>query len=134
MFNKEEFVKEFIEAAVAEDNDKMQELAKQTQELGFETRIDVLEKVIEGVKDLDGQEELTKGLEGTLQIMRLAEEVKNSEENSTGEEAKDESKAEEATQDVAADTSAPIAEDSSVVEEGDAPAEEEKAEKPSDEA
>lgn len=132
MFNKEEYIKEFVEAGVALDNEKMVELSHKVQDMPLEQRIELIEKIYNELKEKeDVQEELLKEFEQTIGLLKFAEEIQEKAEDSAGEDAKEQdSKAEEVTQDVAADTSAAEAESKDEAEvEGNAPAEEEKEEK-----
>lgn len=134
MFNKEEFITNFVAAAKENDQEKMAELAHAVPDEKIQDRVDLLQELITKLKETKGTEEVTQGLEATLDLMKLAIEAEASakgEEDSAGEDAKEDTKAEEAAQDVAADTSADEAEvaEQPAASEGEAPAEEEKAEK-----
>lgn len=137
MFNSEEFINDFVAAAKENNDEKMKELADKISTEPLEFRTQLLSDLVDAMKDSEANAEVEAGLAATLQLMQLALEAKDS----AGEDAKDNSKAVEATQDVAADTSAEevagdseeakaVAEDETVAEsEGDAPAKEEEAEK-----
>ena len=103
MFDKEKFIKEFVEAAKSVDQDKMNELAKSVSQESSSFRIQLLEELVPALKEGEAEAEIVEGIEAILSLMKLAAE----QQDSAGESAKDvESKAEEATQDVADDTSA----------------------------
>lgn len=136
MFNTEEFIKEFLEAAKNNDETLMKELADKISAKSLEFRTELLSDLVDAMKESKANPEVEAGLAATLQLMKLAVEA----QDSAGEEGKDKSEPEEATQDVAADTSATETEGDSTEAEagaaetevevdGEAPAEEEKAEK-----
>lgn len=137
MFDQEEFISAFVEAAKANNEEAMKLLAERVSVESAELRVELLEGLVDEMAKTEANKEVEAGLNATLQLMRLAVEH----QDSTGVVAKDTSKAVEATQDVAADTSADevtgdseeakaVAEDETVAEsEGKAPAEEVKAEK-----
>lgn len=137
MFNSEEFINDFVAAAKENNDEKMKELADKISTETLEFRTQLLSDLVDAMKDSEANAEVEAGLAATLQLMQLALEA----QDSAGEEAKDNTKAEEATQDVAADTSAAETEgDSKEAEavaetetseeaEGEAPAKEEEAEK-----
>ena len=133
MFNKEEFINKFVEAAANNDEEKMKELSEQAGEVEGTDRITLLEGIVDKLKETKANSAVEEGLAATLALVKMAAEAN---ENSTAQEAKDTSKAEEATQDVAAEgsaaeaeTPAPNADISQGEAEGEAPAEEEKTEK-----
>lgn len=137
MFDQEKFISAFVEAAKNNDEDTMKKLAEEVGVESAELRVELLEGLVAEMAKTEANAEVEAGLNATLQLMKLAVEH----QDSTGEVAKDNTKAEEVTQDVAADTSAEevagdseeakaVAEDETVAEsEGEAPAEEVKAEK-----
>lgn len=132
MFNKEEYVDQFVEAAVAEDTDKMKELASEIVDLSFDYRTELLSDIVDKLKkEEDANEEIVAGLAATAQMMQVAAAAK-AQEDSTVEEAKDNTEAKEATQDVVADDSAEEAKVDApeAALEGDAPTKEAKEEKP----
>lgn len=110
MFNSEEFINSFVEAAKANDEAKMAEMAKSIADENLEFRLNLLSDLVDALRDSQANKEVEAGLSATLQLMKLAKEAAESQQgdnqNSTGEEAKDNTKAEEVTQDVAADGSA----------------------------
>lgn len=120
------FVDDFTEAAVSNDTDAMAELAANVADRPVEVRVKLLEKIIGKLEKLDDVSEIKDGLKATVNIMKMAQDYAETvAQDSTVEEAKDDTKAEEVTQDVAADNSAEAVE----AEDGDAPTVEEKAEK-----
>lgn len=130
MFDKDTFITDFVQAAKDLNESKMNDLAKSVSEESLEFRTQLLEQLVEKLKsEEDVDKEITAGIASVLELMKLAGEL----EDSTGADGKDEnSKPEEATQDVAADTSADKAQETDASEPesgGYAPAEEEKAEK-----
>lgn len=146
MFDKEDYVERFVKAAVAEDTDKMKELAEQVVDLSFDLRTELLSDIVDKLKKEDANEEIVAGLAATAQMMQVAAAAKAQEDtpDSTSAESKEHvgSKLEEVTEDVAADTGADESSDDTGADnaevtteaksEGEAPAEEEKAEKPED--
>jgi len=133
MFNKEEFINKFVEAAANNDEEKMKELSEQAGEVEGTDRITLLEGIVDKLKETKANSAVEEGLAATLALVKMAAEAN---ENSTAQEAKDTSKAEEATQDVAAEGSAESADEKEAeastpvaASEGEAPAEEEKTEK-----
>ena len=135
MFNSEEFINSFVEAAKANDEAKMAEMAKSIADENLEFRLNLLSDLVDALRDSQANEVIEAGLSARLQLMKLAKEAAESQQgdnqNSAVEEAKEDTKAEEATQDVAAEDSAEEAktEESEASEEGEAPAKEEEAEK-----
>lgn len=105
MFNKEEFIKDYIEAVRKNDTEEMQQvLSRLTADQNWDTRKELVEGIVAGVKELEGDYAIH--LEFLSKQLELIEAAKKAEEDSSSEDAKDTSKAEEATQDVAADTGA----------------------------
>jgi len=112
MFNKEDFIKDYIEAVRKNNTQEMQDvLSRLTEEQTWDDRKELVEGIIAGVKELEGDHSVHQEfLSNQLQLIEVAKMEDQRKKDSTSEEAKDESKAEEATQDVAADTSADEAE------------------------
>jgi len=110
MFNSEEFLNNFIEAAKNDDAEAMAKLADSISNETLEFRTNLLSDLVDALRDSQANKEVEAGLSATLQLMKLAVEAKEAEageeKDSTAEEAKDNTKAEEVTQDVAADGSA----------------------------
>ena len=135
MFNSEEFINSFVEAAKANDEAKMAEMAKSIADENLEFRLNLLSDLVDALRDSQANEVIEAGLSARLQLMKLAKEAAEAQQgdnqNSTGEEGKDKSAPKEATPDVAADTSADEAKakEPEASEEGEAPAKEEEAEK-----
>jgi len=136
MFNTEEFIKEFVEAAKNNDENLMKELADKISAESLEFRTELVSDLVDAMKESKANPKVEAGLASTLKLMKLAVEA----QDSAGEEGKDKSEPEEATQDVAADTSAVESAGDSTeaaagaaetgdVTDGKAPAEEEKEEK-----
>lgn len=125
MFNEEEFIANFIEAVKNNDNVKIRELSDSVKDATSADRLKYMDKIVAGLKEEEGVDEETVNA-----LSQLTEALRLNVKNSTSEEAKDNTEAKEVTQDVAADTGAEATE----AEEGEAPAEEEKAEKSEDKA
>lgn len=128
--DNEKFISDFVAAAKENNEQRMKELAETVTDKGLDARVKLLDGLVTALREEEANEEVTVGLEATLELMKLAAETKDN-EDSTGEDAKDDTKAEEVTQDV---TTAASAEEAKVdapeaSEEGEAPAKEEKAEK-----
>ena len=133
MFDKEKFVKDFVEAAEANDEDKMTKLSSSVGELEPEERVTLLDSLLEKLKGSKAKEELVKYLEEIQSTLKFLVSLSELNKDSVGEEAKDAevSKAEEVTEEVAANTNA---DEEDVIGDtsesgGYAPAEEEKEEK-----
>lgn len=127
MFDTEGFIKEFIEAAKAGDNEKMKELADKVGGESLDFRFQILTELHLALAVEEGVSEIYEGIGSTLSLMKL---VKETQANSAVEEAKVETKAEEVTQDVAADDSAEVeAETTAETEDGNAATVEEQEQK-----
>lgn len=134
MFDKEGFIADFVEAIKTEDTEKQQEVLNRLSDSeDKDLRVELIKEIITKLEEAEGDysnyvEELNKQIE----LLNLVEAIASQEKDSAGEEAKDNTKAEEVTQDVAADTSADEAKDDApeASEDGEAPAKEEEAEKP----
>lgn len=145
-----EFIDNFVAAAKESDDEKMQELAKTTSDMGIQDRVDLLEGLVAELNKTEANKEVEAGLAATLELMKLAVEAQASAEgedkkDSTGEESKEHkhvgSKLDEVAEDATADTSADETEgerteaeagaaiETEVKSEGEAPAEEEEEEK-----
>lgn len=146
MFNKEDFIKDYIEAVRKNNTQEMQDvLSRLTEEQTWDDRKELVEGIIAGVKELEGDHSVHQEfLSNQLQLIEVAKMEEQRKKDSTAEEAKDtaqsagevadateEPKAEEVTQDVAADGSAEEAKVDApeASEDGEAPTEEEKTEK-----
>lgn len=139
MFNKEDFIKDYIEAVRKNNTQEMQDvLSRLTEEQTWDDRKELVEGIIAGVKELEGDYSVHQEfLSNQLQLIEVAKMEEQRKKDSTTEEAKEEPKAEEATQDVAAAGSAEEAGTNSentpedtAESDGEAPTEEEKTEKP----
>ena len=135
MFNKEDFIKDYIEAVRKNNTQEMQDvLSRLTEEQTWDDRKELVEGIITGVKELEGDHSVHQEfLSNQLQLIEVAKMEEQRKKDSTAEEAKEEPKAEEVTQDVAADGSAEEAGTNSentpedtAESDGYAPAEEEK--------
>lgn len=142
MFNKEAFINKYVEVLSKEKYDDS-ELSALVQGLPKNGDSSFYEGVInELIFSLQGEEgevfnKEVKRLENTVAMMKFMEELSAQDSNTV--EAKDNTEAEKVTQDVTADSAAVVSEGEVAVEEtatnskekadGDAPAEEVKAEK-----
>ena len=134
MFNKEDFINDYVEAVRKNNTQEMQDvLSRLTEEQTWDDRKELVEGIIAGVKELEGDHSVHQEfLSNQLQLIEVAKMEEQRKKDSTAEEAKEEPEAEEATQDVAADGSAEEAKVDApeASEDGEAPTEEEKTEKP----
>lgn len=135
MENFEAAAASYVEAYIAGDDAKMQEVAESVAnnpENKSGDLVKVIQLIVDKIKGLEDRTEDQKEadnnevelLNNTVGVLKLIEDL----ENSAGEEAKDNTEAVEVTQDVAADTSADTAE-VEAESGGYAPAEEGKEEK-----
>lgn len=103
----EKFIADFVAAAKASDTEKMEELSRSAGSSTVKDRVDLLSKLIDSLEKEEGVDNrIAEGLVKVKERLITTSEYKDS----TGEEDKEDSKSEEATQDVAADTSADEAE------------------------
>lgn len=135
MFNKEDFINDYVEAVRKNNTQEMQNvLSRLTEEQTWDDRKELVEGIIAGVKELEGDHSVHQEfLSNQLQLIEVAKMEEQRKKDSASEEAKDEAKAEEVTKDVSADTSADEAGTNSentpedtAESDGYAPAEEEK--------
>src|SRR5690554_4939480 len=113
MFNSEEFLNNFIEAAKNDDEETMIKLADSIAEEPMDFRVNLLTDLVQALRDSQANPTVEAVLAAALELMRLAQQAVNAEkekEDSAVEEAKEDTKAKEATQDVAAVDSAEEAE------------------------
>lgn len=113
-FNKEEFVADYVAAVKKNDTGATQEvLARLTFDQGFDQRIELVNEILAQLREEEGNYDThVEFLNKQVALLEIAKEEES--KNSTSEDAKDaSSSADEATQDVAADTGANAAEHSS---------------------
>lgn len=129
----DQIVTDFVDAANAGDDAKMLEVISSTSQLPFDQVLATVEKIIVALnEDEKDHDELVKSLEVQVETAKMAKQYQEQLLSGGAEGTEDNSKPEEVTQDVAADTTAETAKESLVVEEGNGPAEEEKEDKSAD--
>ena len=102
-----QFIEDFVAAAKASDTAKMEELSRNAGSSSIKDRVDLLGQLITSLEKEEGVDKrIAEGLGEVKNRLITSSEYRDS----TGEEDKEDSKSEEATQDVAADTSAEEAE------------------------
>ena len=110
-FDREAFVQNYVDAAINEDAAALEELPKQVEELSAETRIAVIEEIVEKLEQHEGQAELVNILKETIGMIRLYDDIARDSSGEASEETSNEADAVEA-----ADPAAGEAEQESSVE------------------